>query len=255
MSIKKKRGVVVFLDALGVSKYTQIDQFLKFCKDLEDLKKETNYIWAQWKSKFEKDGILLPDPEIAFFQDSLIVCFPEPEKDAEGTLHNFFAAQNWLMQALVMATAKKLFLRGAISNGDYIFTESTRSVAVLGTPVVDASYYEKWGDWIGVIQTPTFQWHYLAALKDYEKGNGKSLEESIQYHSKFYVKYEVPLKTGNIHECFVVNWPTLTKKTGAKEVRASLMEGMESADPENKAKYGNTLIFLDFCEQNGYFIE
>ena len=255
MSIKKKRGVVVFLDALGVSKYTQISQFITFFENLEILKGENKYIWTQWKQQFKKEGIILPDPEIAFFQDSLIICFSEPEKDAEGTLHNFFAAQTWLMQAIVMAMAKKLFFRGAISNGDYIINESERGIAVLGKPVVDASFYEKYGDWIGVIQTPDFQSDYIAALTQYADINDMSIDDVNRNYRRFYVKYNVPLKKGGSHECFVVNWPTLIRKTGGNEVKTALLEGKESADDENKAKYDNTLTFLNFCEQNGYFIE
>ena len=255
MPIDKKRGVVIFLDALGVSKYTQITQFLKYCEDLEAFKEETEYIWTAWQLNWIKEGVLLSDPDIAFFQDSLIVCFPEPEEDAESTLHHFFAAQNWLMQAIIMATSKKMFFRGAISNGDYIFNESKRSISVLGNPVVDACKYEKFGDWIGVIQTPDFRTNYTAALTEYAKINQKSVDEFSRDYHRFYVKYNVPLKEGGTHPCCVVNWPTLLKKSNAEEeIRAVLLEGKASADDENKPKYDNTLKFLDFCKENGYFL-
>jgi hypothetical protein len=255
MPIDKKRGVIIFLDALGVSKYTQITQFLKYCEDLESFKEETEYIWTSWQLKWIKEDVTLSDPDVAFFQDSLIVCFPEPEKDAESTLHHFFAAQNWLMQAIIMATSKKLFFRGAISNGDYIFNESKRSISVLGNPVVDAYKYEKIGDWIGVIQTPDFQTDYAAALIEYAKINHKPHNEFSQDFLRFYVEYNVPLKEGGFHPCYVVNWPTMVKKSNAEEeIRAALLEGKDSADHKNKPKYDNTLNFLDFCKDNGYFL-
>jgi hypothetical protein len=54
MTLQKTTGVVVFLDALGVSNYTQIDQFLRFAEDLEVLKTETDQVWKKWKKILKK---------------------------------------------------------------------------------------------------------------------------------------------------------------------------------------------------------
>jgi len=256
MTIIEKRGVVVFLDALGVSKYKQIAEFLKLCENMETLDGESKYIWAKWKLQWAQEGVTLPDPEIFTLQDSMFACFPEPDRNIEGTLHNFFVAQSWLMQAMEMSIAKKLFFRGAISNGQYIMNESEKGIQILGKPVNDAVEYEKFGDWIGVIQTPNFHLDYILAMRTYAKINHKPISEFEQDFLRFYVKYDVPLtnKRGN-REFYVVNWPTMVKKSKAEdEIRTALSEGKRSADESNKQKYDNTIRFLDFCKENGYFL-
>jgi hypothetical protein len=52
MTVEKKTGVVVFLDALGVSNYDQIDKFLHFVEELDALKSEAKFVWNKWKKDF-----------------------------------------------------------------------------------------------------------------------------------------------------------------------------------------------------------
>jgi len=256
MSFGKKTGVVVFLDALGVSNFDQIDKFLHFAEELEILKSEAKYVWNKWKKDFEKDGIILPDPELAFFQDSLIICFPESEKNADSTLHNFFAAQNWVMQFIVQAIGRHIYFRGATAHGDYIFSESDCSIAVLGKPVVDACKYEKCGNWVGVIQTPDFQKKYLEVLARHAKNRNESVEETIRSFNRFFVKYDVPLKEeGKIFSCFVVNWPTLLRAGKKGAIFLALASGMEQVDSHNLLKYIHTVNFFNFCEDHQFFLQ
>jgi hypothetical protein len=256
MSIEKKTGVVVFLDALGVSNYDKIEQFIHFAEELETLKSEAEHVWNKWKNDFGKDGVILPDPVLAFFQDSLIICFPESEKDANSTLHNFFAAQNWVMQFIVQAIGRHIYFRGAMAHGEFIFSESERSVAVLGKPVIEACEFEKCGNWIGVLQTPDFQKKYLAVLNEHAKSRSEPVEEAIRLFNRFFVKYEVPLKEeGRTFSCFVLNWPTLVEKTGQKDaIFIALAPGMEQADPQNLLKYVHTIKFFEYCENNKFFL-
>lgn len=256
MSIENKAGVVVFLDALGVSNYDQIDQFLHFTEELEILKSEAEYVWNKWKKDFEKDGVILPDPELAFFQDSLIICFPESEKDADSTLHNFFAAQNWVMQFIVQAIGRHIYFRGAMAHGEFIFSESERSIAVLGKPVIDAYKFEKCGNWVGVIQTPDFQKKYLEVLARHAKSRNEPVEETIRSYNRFFVRYDVPLKDeGKTIPCFVVNWPTLVRAGKKDAILIALASGMEQVDSHNLLKYVHTVNFFKFCEDNKFFLE
>ena len=154
MTLEIDRGVVIFLDVLGVSKYTEAAQFLDFLCEMKKMRIRAQYVWDKWKDKFEQEGVTLPEPKIAIFQDSIVICFSDKvEKD--NTLQNFFAAQNWLMAVYVVAIEKGLFFRGALSIGEYIYNEFDGGIAVLGLPVVDAFKHERKGNWIGVIQTDT----------------------------------------------------------------------------------------------------
>jgi hypothetical protein len=205
---------------------------------------------------FEKDGVILPDPELAFFQDSLIICFPESEKNANSTLHNFFAAQNWVMQMIVQAIGKKIYFRGAMAHGEYIFNESKRSIAVLGTPVVEACKFEKYGNWIGVIQTPAFQDKYLEVLAKHAKNIGQSVEETTRSFNRFYIKYDVPLKEeGKTFNCFVVNWPTIVTTKSKDAVLTALASGMKDCYSQDLFKYLHTFNFFRYCEENQFSLD
>ncbi len=254
MSIETKTGVIVFLDALGVSNFDTIDQFRHYIEEVETLKTEAEYVWNKWKKSFEDDGVILPDPELVFFQDSLIICFPEPEKGANRTLHNFFAAQNWVMQFIVQAIGRHIYFRGAMAHGEFIFSESERSIAVLGKPVIEACKFEKCGNWIGVIQTPDFQKKYLEVLARHAKNLNEPVEQTIRSHNRFFVRYNVPLKNDDgPFNCFVVNWPTLVKTEQKDAILIALAKGMEQVDSHNLLKYVHTMNFFKFCEDNKFF--
>ncbi len=255
MTLEIDNGVVIYLDALGISKYTDTAQFLDFICEIKKMKIRAQYVWNKWKDKFEKEEVMLPDPKIAIFQDSIIICFPDKVKK-DNTLHNFFAAQNWLMAAYFVAIEKGLFFRGAISCGEYIYDETEGGIAVLGAPVVEAINYEKKGDWIGVIQTDYFQEQYMKALVQYASAHKLDLEDVVQGYNRFYVKYEVPIKDNRKSEHYVVNWPTIWKSVGTDILKTFLTKARdETENGEDKKKYDNTIDFVKYCEKHRFFLQ
>src|SRR5208283_1873396 len=254
MTLEIDNGVVIYLDALGGSQYTEAAQFLDFICEIKKMKIRAQYVWNKWKDKFEKEEITLPDPKIAIFQDSIIICFPD-KVQKDNTLHNFFAAQNWLMAAYLVAIEKGLFFRGAISCGEYIYDESDGGIAVLGAPVVNAVNYEKKGNWIGVIQTDYFQEQYMKALSQYAAAHKLALQDVIQGYNRFYVKYDVPIKDNGKSLHYVVNWPTIWKNVGIDVLRTILTKARDDTDnDEEKKKYDNTLDFVKYCEEHRFFL-
>ena len=161
------------------------------------------------------------------------------------------------MQFIVQAIGRHIYFRGAMAHGEFIFSESKRSIAVLGKPVVDAYKFEKCGNWVGVIQTPAFQKKYLEVLARHAKSRNEPVEETIRLYNRFFVRYDVPLKDeGRTFSCFVVNWPTLVKKPGQKDaILIALASGMEQVDSHNLLKYLHTANFFKFCEDNQFFLE
>lgn len=245
MTIETKNGVVIFLDALGVSHYTTTAEYVDFVRQLKELKISTGYVWKKWQKQFDDEDIILPDPEIVTFQDSIIICFPEPSSP-RATLHYFFVAGQWLTQALGLAIDKKIFLRGAISVGEYIFETSPRNVTVLGKPISDAYNFEKIAEWIGVVQTPTFQKQYEEVLEILAKSRKLSKTDLIDEYRFLFVPYQVPLKDGNTQEYFVVSWPQLVfhHKEEMDNLASILSDTSRLVDPKHKPKYDNTLAFL-----------
>jgi hypothetical protein len=240
-----KNGVVIFLDALGVSSYNTTAEYVNFVSELKELKFRTDWVWEKWKIDFAKENVILPDPEIVTFQNTIIICFPEP-RDPKATLHYFFVAGQWLTQALGLAIEKKIFFRGAISVGEYIFDTSPGNMAVMGKPISDAYNFEKIADWIGVIQTPTFQKQYEEVLEILAKARKQSKQDLIDEYRFLFVPYLVPLKDGRTHEFFVVSWPQLVyhHKEELEQLASILSETSNSVDPRHKPKYDNALTFL-----------
>jgi hypothetical protein len=245
MTMEIKNGVIIFLDALGVSHYNYAAEYVDFVCEVKKLKIRTNYVWKKWQKEFEKAGVILPEPEIVTFQDTIIVSFPEPEGNYDSkTLHYFFAAGQWLMQVIGLAIEKKIFFRGAISVGEYIFNDSTGNVSVMGKPISDAYEFEKEANWIGVIQTPTFQDQYMKAIEIFAEQEKVSKEEIIGRYRFMFLPYRVPLSKGGTKEYFVTSWPTPLQKTGYDEIEKILLETSQSVDTKYKPKYENTLTFL-----------
>jgi hypothetical protein len=245
VTIETKTGVVIFLDALGVSHYNTTEEFVDFVKKLKELKISTDYVWKKWQKQFDDEDIILPDPEIVTFQDTIIICFPEPSSP-RATLHYFFVAGQWLTQALGLAIEKKIFFRGAISVGEYILETSPGNVTVMGKPISDAYNFEKIADWIGVIQTPTFQKQYEDVLETLAKSRKLSKTDLIEEYRFLFSPYQVPLKEDNTHEFFVVSWPQLVfhHKEEMDLLATILSDTSLLVDPKHKPKYDNTLVFL-----------
>jgi hypothetical protein len=100
----------------------------------------------------------------------------------------------------------KLFLRGAISQGEYIFDTSEKNVTVIGPAIDDAHDYYEQADWIGVIQTQDCKEKYLANLKSIAEKEKRPLEVIIEYYQFLFVLCNIPLHLG----FFVSSWPQLT---------------------------------------------
>jgi len=245
MTIEIKNGVVVFLDALGISDYETTAQYLDFICELKKLKIKTDYVWKKWQIQFKNEKILLPKPDIVTFQDSIIICFPEP-KDKERTLHYFFAAGQWLTQVVCLAIEKRIFLRGSVSVGEYIFDTSSDNVSVMGKPISEAHKCEKIAEWIGVIQTPTFKTQYENVLETLATEQKRSKNDLIDEYRFLFSPYPVPLKKGGTHEYFVVSWPQLVyhHKEELDKLASILLETSRLVDPKHEPKYVNTLAFL-----------
>ena len=211
-------------------------------------------------------NITLPDPEIAVFQDSIIICWEEqtPVKEQEGYHFSFFhAAGQWLIDAINCAIGMNLFLRGAISQGEYIFDTSEKNVTVIGPAIDDAHDFYEQADWIGVIQTKDCKEKYLLNLKSIAQKESRPLEVMIEYYQFLFVPCNIPLhrRENGIENIskegfFVSSWPQLTyqiEKKGGDRILQILSD--ESKRPENvkyKSKYENALAFAKWYKENKY---
>jgi len=192
---KVKTGVVIFLDALGVKNLgiTKSLEFLekreKFIEGIKIIRDKRSY---QFKNKL---NVVLPEPEIALFQDSLIICFEKVEKT---DFSFFFSAGQFLVDAINFAIGLKLFFRGSISYGDYIFTTSKNNVTIIGPAIDDAHDYCEKADRIGVILTPDCEKKYISDLMLIAKKENRPLDVIIEFYRFLFVQYSIPFRKHKI---------------------------------------------------------
>ena len=259
---KPKKGVVVLLDALGVSQYDS-KQSMKFC-DLRDLFVNcAKELWATRDLEFKRElKMNLPEPEIATFQDSIIICWSEQEQKPDF-LPIILSAGQWISDAITFAIGNNLNLRGSISYGEYIFYTSNKNVTVIGPAVNEASkYYEK-ADWIGVIQTPSCRIEYRSSLEKLADRDKVTLEREIQKYQFLFVNYPVPLSVKKINffsskkeayslrkEFCVSSWPCMACRIEPKvSISKILRDKSISEKPEHQSKYYNTYLFFEWYKQ------
>jgi len=257
-----KKGVVILLDALGVSQYNA-KQSMKFC-DFRDLFVNcAKKMWATRDLEFKKElKMNLPEPEIATFQDSIIICWSEQGQKPDF-LPIILSAGQWISDAITFAIGNDLYLRGAIAYGEYIFYTSNKNVTVIGPAVNEASkYYEK-ADWIGVIQTPSCQREYCSSLEKLAERDKVTLEQVFQKYQFLFVNYQVPLSAKKINlfsskkEAYrlrkkfcVSSWPCMACKIEPKlSISKILLDKSISEKPEYQSKYYNTYLFLGWYKQ------
>ncbi len=259
--IETRNGVVVFLDALGISDYNN-DKCKIFVKNRDEIKDELKFVVEKWKIQLEEElGKILLKPNIATFQDSIILWWPEQKANSL----DFFLGAGHIVTAIInLAIQRKIFLRGAISVGEYIYDESSANVTIIGQAVADAYKYHAITDWIGVIQTPRFRREYLCYLNSVADNDNVPLNAVIKKYSTFFVPCNIPLHkdkneigTLSMEKFFAVSWPQLTyqiENKGCEQILSILL--YESHRPENakyKSKYDNTLIFAEWYKDNEYY--
>jgi hypothetical protein len=254
MKEETRQGVVVFLDALGVSDYN-LKKCRNFIEKRDEIIKELDFVTKKWGIQIEKDlKQILLKPNIVTFQDSIILWWPEQK---ENSLHFFCGAAHVVTAILNLAIEKRIFLRGAISVGEYVYDESKGNVTIIGPAVSEAYKYHGIADWIGVIQTPTFQEEYRKLLESIAKRKNLQLDLVIEHWSVLFVRQNIPLhneKNGikriSMEPFYVVSWPQIEKNEGDRILEILIAESNRPENAKFKAKYENSIRFSKWYRKN-----
>jgi hypothetical protein len=242
-------GVVIFLDALGARDFS-LEECKNFILDRNEILRRSNFVWDKYTSEFQKElDKNLPEPEIATFQDSIIICF---EDQNDKSLPPLLAAGQWLTQMMTQAIHKEIFFRGSISVGSYIFDMSPKNVTVMGPAVTDAYLYHDKAKWIGVIQTPKCQKKYQSVIEFDAKERKEKLNP--KFYDFLFVNYPVPVGNRKRKNCKAVSWPQIAcraeRRIGSPVISSVLSDRMSGViNPDIKQKYKNSLTFLQWYEK------
>ena len=232
-------GIVIILDALGVSNY-RIDETIEFIRKRNDLIKSLESFENLKVSKVPD----IPRVKIATFGDTIIFTWATGKNNVTKMLPNI---GEWMRATIRWGVANEILLRGSISIGEYIADGST----VLGPAIADAAAWYEAAEWFGVILTPKSQLYCISLI---ERARNNQDPNNVSFEDCF-VNYSVPLKNGS--KClWAISWPydffaQEDDKMSALEVLSTALwyfpmpKGTES-------KYENSIKFFNWYGKKIY---
>lgn len=214
-------GIVVIIDALGVSDYP-IDDCKKLIYNFEEInsqKEEFLKNFYEDPSKCEWDGArtisnIMKNVKTSQFGDTIELAFPIEDKyNIENLVTIYFVAFH-LCSVILHGLTLKIPFRGAISIGKFVWGDSNKRL--LGPAIADANDWCNTTEWFGIIFSPKAQF-WLTTLIE-EKKSTLDVALLMTSFNNFICKYKIPLKSSLkeplnsqiISEYFfVVAWPSL----------------------------------------------
>jgi hypothetical protein len=234
-------GAISFLDILGFKGIWQnydSEEVLKILYGV-DAQVQTSYKQPSEEKKWPKSEL----PEITVLSDTIVVVIKSDEP------HCLFLLANIIFDLFLYFWKFDLFLRGAVSFGEY----SQKGATFIGPAIDDvASWYEE-VNWIGAVLTPKTNYLVDRFSRMIMAVNGFQVEP--------YIKYPVPGKGGKTHNLYSLNWPSYLQSSYKQipvkpdgNTSKELMYKMFSKQPAFNgvvlSKYENTLHFLDYAIAN-----
>ncbi len=232
-------GIVVVMDALGAKSLTMqgARDFLQLRDKLvNDLPKEHKEFYSQMQDAWGKQSEIVPAYEVLTFGDSFIFLFPCERHELPEALT---WVQGWCGDSILSAMEHKVFLRGALSIGEYLYGGS-QSNTVLGPAVADAATWCEQVDWIGLSVTPSAGYFLERQSNRLDSMQYESAHEFLEL--KTFIKYSAPIKGGGREELWTVMWPGLLVSDELDSMLQKLAEYFAGAPmPKgSEGKYANT---------------
>jgi hypothetical protein len=228
-----KHGIIAFLDALGVKGIWARSK-------PEDVIKAWSDTLAIFKLAIEKVTDVSPREKfhILAFSDTIIILL-ETEKDAISSLP---LMAEILLVPFNTALIDGIFFRGAVSIGEFEFSESM----IIGPAVDEVAEWYTIAEWIGISLCPSASF-----------GVSRLLEQGADV-SKWFVKYDIPMKSGvDGKDEWALSWPRLHKDIAlgngkTLSAKAVLLNAFAKNGINVLAypKYKNTLCFFDYIKGN-----
>lgn len=236
--MKRKYGMVVILDALGASCYTD-DQIKKFLS----ARTKINFWIRGLTSRFPGKGNI-KQPSIFTFADTIILTIQLSSQ--KNMLDHIWLSTFLMRRYLFHSIEEGILFRGAFSIGHYI--EDISSNTVMGPAVTDAAAWYNQPEWVGLSSTPLTN----SALEYYYCDTREKIGDR-----GYLCKYDVPMKGGNSYNLYTVDWPSAffdkqllqeAKKGHPRKYFLEIMKNMRiPKGTENK--YDNTKEFFTFIEK------
>ena len=185
-AVPKRRCFVGLFDILGFSNMVKNDQLEYVWKSYNDIKPSTTFIKDNLESYLKRKIV-----NIDTFSDTFLIYTADHRDKRQEDIDEYFNAMLGVCDALFhSANSNEIPIRGAITVGELIVDEGL----LLGKPIVEAYEMEQNQNWMGC-------WISDDAVKCVSK---RLLDR--QMNGNLILKYKIPLKKGDIKECYVFNW-------------------------------------------------
>jgi len=172
------RGIIVMLDALGISSYSMDE-----CQELID---KLNQLKSKFKEK-EAGAFGILSFNFILFGDTVIIYVPLA-LDFESSLSILALAGCQISEIFEWGFKNKILFRGAISIGDYLADDNF----ILGPAMFDANNWCEVADWFGIIFTPKSRLWIESMMERLGKSYKGTLDRQRDFEPIF-VQYDVPL--------------------------------------------------------------
>ena len=237
-----KHGVIVLLDALGVSTHS-IEDSEAFIKNRKVVVKFIEQ-FSKGLSPQNKFGI----PSVYTFGDTLLLTC-----EIRGVVGPPLVTLGLLIRYIIAESIEKQILwRGAMSVGEYI--EDKQSNTLIGPAVASAAAWYEAANWFGVMTTPHCSL-IVRRLFEEMKGSVNVMKDL----SETFIAYDIPLKGGKILRVPVIGWPFELLKTETYVspegntitplARLYKMLSTFSIPAKTEDKYFNSIKFFNYCQK------
>ena len=227
-NIQRKKGIVILLDALGASEYSdeKINEFL-------NARKEINSIIHDLLNP----AMIGSSASIYMFGDTIVVTVELVDEYVAGQILFICTAMQWY---LFRSLQKGILYRGAFSIGSYI--EDATSNTVMGEAITDAAQWYEKADWMGLVSTPKTD-----SVLEYYVPSGEISD------SKLLCRYPVPIKGSSPINLYSISWPELfySQRRDQTSPRKLFLEIFKefSFPASATEKYLNTKKYFDHIER------
>ena len=228
-----KKGVIAFIDALGVKGlWARSDPkaFIRSWKAILRLFSASRKVISKEYQYSSKQII------IKAFSDTIIIAFITKDNPID---HILFMG-DLLMTPFYHALGIGIFFRGVISIGQFEISESI----ILGPAIDEAAQWHAKPDWFGISLTPSAAYGLEQLI----------IDKGVDY-SNIFIEYDIPIKSGiDSFKSFSLNWPynlVSFVKTYRQHVpfgRSVLLEAFSKSliGVDDYIKYRNTIAFWDY---------
>jgi hypothetical protein len=225
------RGIILMVDALGISSYS-----LNECKGLLD---KLNRLKSKFKE--QKEGALgILSFKFLMFGDTIIIYAPL-DSDFEGSMSILSLVCLQISDIFEWGFKNKILFRGTIAIGDYVANDEF----ILGPAMFDANTWCEVADWFGIIFTPKSRLWIESMMERLGKSYKGEFNKVLDFEPIF-VEYDVPLskpidnaKTKNF---LTYNWTNLLFFSDLKRNETPLQKFLDLVYEIPMSGYGEPKI-------------